>query len=347
MRLLGGGLGFGGALLGGGDLAVGLGFDPLARLPHLALDLGLIIAARLGDRLLGLDPRRARSAVSACGRAPRWPAPAPSRARRRPLRCCASKLFSARSRAASAAATLRLDALQLRLGGQAGGALGLDLGLGLGRRTCASSPAPAPSAPRGPASTAPSAAATRCSETFTHSSAWPATPWISSRASPTAFSCLAGSLGIRAGSLILGQHYCAPAAGGAFLEHPLQDLAGGVARQLVEELDLARRLVAGEVRLDVGVERRRRSPRLPPRARRRPSAAGRTRSSSTPITATSTTASRSASRSSTSRGKTFSPPETIISSSRPSMKSRPAASKWPTSPLESRPSIASLPPPPV
>ena len=46
-------------------------------------------------------------------------------------------------------------------------------------------------------------------------------------------------------------------------------------------------------------------------------------SSSTPITATSLTASWSASRSSTSRGKTFSPPETIISSSRPSMNRRP------------------------
>jgi hypothetical protein len=44
-----------------------------------------------------------------------------------------------------------------------------------------------------------------------------------------------------------------------------------------------------------------------------------------------------ASRSSTSRGKTFSPPETIISSSRPSTNRRPCSSKWPTSPEDIRP----------
>src|SRR5918999_885962 len=70
-------------------------------------------------------------------------------------------------------------------------------------------------------------------------------------------------------------------------------------------------------------------------------------SSSTPNTAASATASWPASRSSTSPGKTFSPPETIMSSSRPSMNRRPPSSKWPTSPDESRPSIASLLPPPV
>ncbi len=46
----------------------------------------------------------------------------------------------------------------------------------------------------------------------------------------------------------------------------------------------------------------------------------------------------SASRSSTSRGNTFSPPLTIISSSRPSTNSRPPASKWPTSPVLISPS---------
>ena len=46
-------------------------------------------------------------------------------------------------------------------------------------------------------------------------------------------------------------------------------------------------------------------------------------------------------------GKTFSPPETIISSSRPSTKSRPSSSKRPTSPVAIRPSTTSLLPPPV
>ena len=67
-------------------------------------------------------------------------------------------------------------------------------------------------------------------------------------------------------------------------------------------------------------------------------AARRTRSSGTPITATSRTWGRSASRFSTSAGKTFSPPDTIMSSSRPSTKTRPSASRWPRSPVASRPS---------
>jgi hypothetical protein len=44
---------------------------------------------------------------------------------------------------------------------------------------------------------------------------------------------------------------------------------------------------------------------------------------------------------------TFSPPDTIISSSRPSMNRRPAASKCPTSPVDMSPPIVSLVPPPV
>ena len=55
-------------------------------------------------------------------------------------------------------------------------------------------------------------------------------------------------------------------------------------------------------------------------------------SSGTPISAASSMPGCSASSSSTSRGKTFSAPETIISSSRPSTCSRPWWSKWPTSP---------------
>ena len=56
----------------------------------------------------------------------------------------------------------------------------------------------------------------------------------------------------------------------------LEDLAGRVARQLVEELDLARRLVAGEVRLDVGFQVVLGDLGLRVERRRRPSAAGRT-----------------------------------------------------------------------
>jgi hypothetical protein len=41
-------------------------------------------------------------------------------------------------------------------------------------------------------------------------------------------------------------------------------------------------------------------------------------------------------------GKTFSAPETIISSSRPSTNSRPPSSKWPTSPVDISPSMMSL-----
>ena len=51
--------------------------------------------------------------------------------------------------------------------------------------------------------------------------------------------------------------------------------------------------------------------------------------------------------SSTSRGNTFSPPLTIMSSARPVTNSRPSASKWPTSPVDISPPIRSLVPPPV
>jgi hypothetical protein len=64
--------------------------------------------------------------------------------------------------------------------------------------------------------------------------------------------------------------------------------------------------------------------------------------SGTPITAASAISSCVISSSSTSCGKTFSPPETIMSSSRPSMNSRPASSKWPTSPDDITPSITSF-----
>jgi hypothetical protein len=70
-------------------------------------------------------------------------------------------------------------------------------------------------------------------------------------------------------------------------------------------------------------------------------------SSGTPITATSSIASWVASSSSTSRGNRFSPPEMTISSSLPSTHSRPASSKWPTSPDDMRPRMTSFEPPPV
>ena len=129
------------------------------------------------------------------------------------------------------------------------------------------------------------------------------------------------------------------------LELALEHLAGRVARQLVDELDVARDLVAGQVGLDVlldlvlgevlalGVTTTAFS--------RWPNS-----SSSTPNTAASAILSWPASRSSTSCGKTFSPPETIMSSSRPSTNRRPSSSKWPTSPEDIRPSMTSLLPPP-
>ena len=114
--------------------------------------------------------------------------------------------------------------------------------------------------------------ATRSSLTLTHSSACAATPRIVSVASPTACSCLAGSL------IAAATYYRAPEAtlataakrdtpaicaslessggllGLARLQLALEHLAGRVARELVEELDLARDLVAGEVVLDVSLD---------------------------------------------------------------------------------------------
>ena len=138
----------------------------------------------------------------------------------------------------------------------------------------------------------------------------------------------------------LGARPRARRASAALGQLALEDLAGGVARQLVEELDLARDLVAREVGLDVvlelvGVDASRPRVTTTKAFRRWPNC-----SSSTPMTATSSTASWSASRSSTSRGKTFSPPETIISSSRPSTNRRPPASKCPTSPEDIRPPMS-------
>ena len=70
-------------------------------------------------------------------------------------------------------------------------------------------------------------------------------------------------------------------------------------------------------------------------------------SSSTPITAASATFWCFASRSSTSAGNTFSPPETIISSLRPSTNRRPWSSRCPVSPELMSPFSMSLLPPPV
>ncbi len=62
------------------------------------------------------------------------------------------------------------------------------------------------------------------------------------------------------------------------------------------------------------------------------------RSSGTPTTATSRTAGCRASTSSTSSGWMFSPPEMIMSSTRPSIQRSPSSSRWPVSPVWYQPS---------
>ena len=104
------------------------------------------------------------------------------------------------------------------------------------------------------------------------------------------------------------------------LQLPLEHLAGRRPRQLVDELDVARDLVAGEVGLDVVLDLLLAHSRPSSRHGLQPLAEllvvdaehGHVGDVSWP-----------ASRSSTSAGKTFSPPETIMSSSRPSMNRRP------------------------
>src|SRR5699024_4694748 len=96
----------------------------------------------------------------------------------------------------------------------------------------------------------------------------------------------------------------------------LLDLARGVPRELLDKAYVAGHFVPRQVVLDVlldgiGVESRPRSGRDVARSRCPNS------SSSTPTTATSTTPVSRIRQSSTSCGKTFSPPETIMSSSRP------------------------------
>ena len=66
------------------------------------------------------------------------------------------------------------------------------------------------------------------------------------------------------------------------------------------------------------------------------------RSSATPITATSRTAGCAARTSSTSSGCTFSPPETIMSSTRPSIQRSPSSSRCPVSPVRV-PAVADRP----
>ena len=66
------------------------------------------------------------------------------------------------------------------------------------------------------------------------------------------------------------------------------------------------------------------------------------RSSGAPITATSRTPGWLASTSSTSTGWMFSPPETIMSSTRPSTQRSPSASRWPVSPVWYQPSRIAL-----
>ena len=104
-------------------------------------------------------------------------------------RCCrSSKAFSARSRALlgdwPAAASASDAAPRARRRSACAPR----------RRRRAASPSPAASARRGPSRPAPRRAATRSSLTLTHSSACWATPCMVSVASPTARSCLAGSL---------------------------------------------------------------------------------------------------------------------------------------------------------
>ncbi len=133
-----------------------------------------------------------------------------------------------------------------------------------------------------------------------------------------------------------------PLGVGGLLQFVAQQLAGRIARQGVDELDVAGDLVARQLGLDVPLDlvdstdscRRLRTTNALSRLPKS--------SSATPITAASATASCSSSRFSTSAGKTFSPPDTIMSSSRPSMNSRPSSSKCPTSPEDNSPSISSL-----
>ena len=127
---------------------------------------------------------------------------------------------------------------------------------------------------------------------------------------------------------------------------PLQ-LAGRCPRQIVDERDLARDLVAGEALADVGPSSSSDTVAPGARARRTPRAAGRSPCPGRRTPRRRRPASWAISRSSTSCGKTFSPPDRIMSSSRPSMNRRPASSKCPTSPVLIIPSITSLPPPPV
>ena len=107
------------------------------------------------------------------------------------------------------------------------------------------------------------------------------------------------------------------------LELALEDLAGRVARQLVEEHDLARHLVVREVVLDVVLDLVLAEASRPVCSTTNAFSRWPNFSSSTPIAAASWIDSCDPSSSSTSAGNTFSPPETIISSSRPSMYSRP------------------------
>ena len=99
----------------------------------------------------------------------------------------------------------------------------------------------------------------------------------------------------------------------AFAQLALEDLAGRRARQLVDELDRARQLVARRAARARTPSARRRDGALPGRATTSAFTVSPQRSSGTPITAASATSGCWASASSTSIGYTFSPPLTIMS----------------------------------
>ena len=124
---------------------------------------------------------------------------------------------------------------------------------------------------------------------------------------------------------VMYRTYASRGVASASVELVAADLAGGRPREFVDEVHVARCLVASEVVGDQSAARP-----WPTGVRRRPSRRRRARrwpnsGSSTPTTATSSMPGWASSRSSTSRGKTFSPPLTIMSSARPVTNSSPSS----------------------
>ncbi len=126
MRLGGRGLGFGGALLGGGDPAVGLGLDLLRASSNLTLNS---TSAAFWASATALSAAAFASAAACSAAARALAAWATISSRSACERCCSSsKAFSARSRAASARGHPRLGlGARLALGGDPLACLGGDL----------------------------------------------------------------------------------------------------------------------------------------------------------------------------------------------------------------------------